>query len=61
MVDVDQEYLFVKQLMRCYEIIGSQRQQIKQMQEQLQELLSKGKKDTKSNVGKSKLSDSNTR
>ena len=55
MVDVDQEYLFVKQLMRCYEIIGSQRQQI----QALQELLSKGKKDTKVNVGKSKLSDSN--
>ena len=57
MVDVDQEYLFVKQLMRCYEIIGSQRQQI----QTLQELLSKGKKDTKVNVGKSKLSDSNSR
>ena len=57
MVDVDQEYLFVKQLMRCYEIIGNQRQQI----QQLQELLSKGKKDTKVNVGKSKLSDSNNR
>ena len=57
MVDVDQEYLFVKQLMRCYEIIGNQRQQI----QQLQELLSKGKKDTKINVGKSKLSDSNSR
>ena len=51
MVDVDQEYLFVKQLMRCYEIIGNQRQQI----QTLQELLSKGKKDTKVNVGKSKL------
>ena len=57
MVDVDQEYLFVKQLLRCYEIIGNQRQQI----QQLQELLSKGKKDTKVNVGKSKLSDSNSR
>ena len=57
MVDVDQEYFFVKQLMRCYEIIGNQRQQI----QQLQELLSKGKKDTKVNVGKSKLSDSNSR
>ena len=57
MVDVDQEYLFVKQLLRCYEIIGSQRQQI----QQLQELLSKGKKDTKVNVGKSKLSDSDNR
>ena len=57
MVDVDQEYLFVKQLMRCYEIIGSQRQQI----QQLQELLSKGKKETKSDVGKSKLPSGNSR
>ena len=57
MVDVDQEYLFVKQLMRCYEIIGSQRQQI----QTLQELLSKGKKDTKVNVGKSKLPSGNSR
>ena len=57
MVDVDQEYLFVKQLMRCYEIIGSQRQQI----QSLQELLSKGKKDTKVNVGKSKLPSGNSR
>jgi len=55
MVDVDQEYLFVKQLMRCYEIIGQQKMQI----QALQELLSKGKKDTKSNVGKSKLPNSN--
>ena len=31
------------------------------MQEQLQELLSKGKKDTKSDVGKSKLPSSNNR
>ena len=61
MVDPDAEYLFVKQLMRCYEIIGSQRLQLKQMQEQLQELLSKGKKDTKSDVGKSKLPSSNNR
>ena len=55
MVDVDQEYLFVKQLMRCYEIIGQQKMQI----QALQELLSKGKKDTKSNVGKSKLPSGN--
>ena len=55
MVDVDQEYLFVKQLMRCYEIIGQQKMQI----QALQELLSKGKKDIKSNVGKSKLPNSN--
>ena len=57
MVDVDQEYLFVKQLMRCYEIIGSQRQQI----QTLQELLSKGKKDTKVNVGKSMIPSGNSR
>ena len=58
MVDVDAEYLYVKQLIRCYEIIAQQRQQI----QQLQELLSKGKKETKSDgVGKSKLPNRNTR
>ena len=57
MVDVDAEYLYVKQLIRCYEIIAQQRQQI----QQLQELLSKGKKDTKVNVGKSKLPSGNSR
>ena len=58
MVDIEQEYLFVKQMLRLYDIIGQQRQQI----QQLQELLSKGKKETKSDgVGKSKLSNRNTR
>ena len=57
MVDIDQEFLYVKQLMRCYDIITKLRQQ----NQQLQELLSKGKKDTKTNVGKPKLSDSNSR
>ena len=55
MVDVDAEFLYVKQILRLYEIIGTQRRQI----QQLQEVLSKGKKDTKGNVGKSKLSNSN--
>jgi len=54
MVDVDAEYLYVKQILRLYEIIGTQRQQIKQLQEQIQ-LLSKGKKQAKAYVGKSKL------
>jgi len=57
MVDIDQEFLYVKQLLRCYDIISK----LKQQNQQLQELLSKGKKDTKVNVGKSKLSDSNSR
>ena len=57
MVDVDAEFLYVKQLLRSYDIITKLRQQ----NQQLQELLSKGKKDTKVNVGKSKLSDSNSR
>ena len=57
MVDVDAEFLYVKQLLRCYDIITKLRQQ----NQQLQELLSKGKKDTKSNVGKSKLPSSNNR
>ena len=57
MVDVDAEFLYVKQLLRCYDIITK----LKQQNQQLQELLSKGKKDTKTNVGKPKLSDSNSR
>ena len=58
MVDIEQEFLYVKQMLRLYDIIGQQRQQI----QQLQELLSKGKKETKSDgVGKSKLSNRNTR
>ena len=55
MLDIDAEFLYVKQILRLYEIIGTQRRQI----QQLQEVLSKGKKDTKGNVGKSKLSNSN--
>ena len=58
MVDPDTEYLYVRLLDRGYKIIAQQRQQIQQLQEQIQ-LLSKGKKDTKGNVGKSKLSNSN--
>ena len=55
MVDVDAEYLYVKQILRLYEIIGTQRRQI-------QELLSKGKKDTKINdVGKSGISNRNSK
>ena len=51
MVDVDAEFLYVKQLLRCYDIITKLRQQ----NQQLQELLSKGKKQAKAYVGKSKL------
>ena len=57
MVDTDAESMYVKLMLRLYGIIEQQKQQIQQMQE----LLSKGKKDTKVNVGKSKLSDSNSR
>ena len=58
MVDIDQEFLYVKQLLRCYDIITK----LKQQNQQLQELLSKGKKETKSDgVGKSKLPNRNTR
>ena len=57
MVDIDQEFLYVKQLLRCYDIITK----LKQQNQQLQELLSKGKKDTKVNVGKSKLPSGNSR
>ena len=58
MVDVEAEFLYVKQLMRCYDIIAKLREQ----NQQLQELLSKGKKETKSDgVGKSKLPNRNTR
>ena len=60
MVVIDAEFLYVKQILRLYEIIGTQRQQIKQLQEQIQ-LLSKGKKQAKAYVGKSKLLDSNSR
>ena len=57
MVDAETESMYVKLLLRSYSIIEQQRQQI----QSLQELLSKGKKETKTNVGKSKLSDSNSR
>ena len=55
MVDTEAESMYVKLMLRLYDIIAQQKIQIQTMQE----LLSKGKKDTKSNVGKSKLSDSN--
>jgi len=57
MVDTEAESLYVKLMLRLYDIIANQKTQIQAMQE----LLSKGKKDTKINVGKSKLSDSNSR
>jgi len=57
MVDTDAESMYVKLMLRLYDIIAQQKIQIQTMQE----LLSKGKKDTKVNVGKSKLSDSNSR
>ena len=57
MVDTDAESLYVKLMLRLYDIIANQKIQIQTMQE----LLSKGKKDTKTNVGKPKLSDSNSR
>jgi len=55
MVDTDAESMYVKLILRLYGIIEQQKQQLQQMQE----LLSKGKKETKSNVGKSKLPSSN--
>ena len=55
MVDTDAESMYVKLMLRLYDIIAQQKMQI----QSLQELLSKGKKDTKSNVGKSKLPSSN--
>jgi len=57
MVDTEAETMYVKLMLRLYDIIAQQRIQI----QQLQELLNKGKNQTKSNVGKSKLSDSNNR
>ena len=57
MVDTDAESMYVKLMLRLYDIIAQQKIQIQTMQE----LLSKGKKETKVNVGKSKLSDSNSR
>ena len=57
MVDTEAESMYVKLMLRLYDIIAQQKIQI----QTIQELLSKGKKDTKVNVGKSKLSDSNNR
>ena len=57
MVDTDAETMYVKLMLRLYDIIAQQKMQI----QQLQELLNKGKNQTKSDVGKSKLSNSNNR
>ena len=57
MVDTEAESMYVKLMLRLYDIIAQQKIQI----QTIQELLSKGKKDTKVNVGKSKLSDSDNR
>ena len=57
MVDTDAESMYVKLMLRLYDIIAQQKIQIQTMQE----LLSKGKKDTKANVGKPKLSNSDNR
>ena len=57
MVDTEAETMYVKLMLRLYDIIAQQKMQI----QQLQELLNKGKKETKSDVGKSKLSNSNNR
>ena len=51
MVDTEAESMYVKLMLRLYDIIAQQKMQIQAMQE----LLSKDKKDIKSNVGKSKL------
>ena len=55
MVDAEAESMYVKLMLRLYDIIAQQKIQIQTMQE----LLSKGKKETKSNVGKSKLPSGN--
>jgi len=57
MVDTEAESMYVKLILRLYDIIAQQKMQI----QQLQELLNKGKNQTKSDVGKSKLSNSNNR
>jgi len=57
MVDTDAESMYVKLMLRLYDIIAQQKIQI----QQLQEVLNKGKNQTKSDVGKSKLSNSNNR
>ena len=55
MVDTEAESMYVKLMLRLYDIIAQQKMQIQAMQE----LLSKGKKETKSDVGKSKLPSGN--
>jgi hypothetical protein len=55
MVDTDAESLYVKLILRLYDIIAQQKMQIQTMQE----LLSKGNKVGKIDVGKSKLPNSN--
>jgi len=56
MVDADAESLYVKLMLRLYDIIAQQKMQIQAMQE----LLNKDKKPTKLNdIGKSKLLSSN--
>jgi len=55
MVDTEAETMYVKLMLRLYDIIAQQKIQIQAMQE----LLSKGKKETKTNVGKSKLPSGN--
>ena len=55
MVDTDAESMYVKLMLRLYDIIAQQKIQIQTMQE----LLSKGKKIGKIDVGKSKLPSGN--
>jgi hypothetical protein len=58
MVDTDAETMYVKLMLRLYDIIAQQKMQIQAMQE----LLNKDKKPTKPNdIGKSKLLSSNRR
>jgi len=58
MVDTDAESLYVKLILRLYDIIAQQKMQI----QAIQELLNKDKKPTKPNdIGKSKLLSSNRR
>jgi len=55
MVDTEAETMYVKLMLRLYDIIAQQKMQIQTMQE----LLSKGKKETKSDVRKSELPSGN--
>ena len=58
MVDTEAESLYVKLMLRLYDIIAQQKMQI----QAIQELLNKDKKPTKPNdIGKSKLLSSNRR